>query len=615
MRSSADLQPARDGARLPRCGIGATASGLPENVRSVLEDGLCTACGTCIGLCPRGALPSRWDIDEGLAIRVDEERCTRCGICLRACPGREVDLPALTEFFLGRLSWRSRGPLEPPALASTSGGGVAPSPRELQLWARREEADFVGVSRGVFAGWASEKSVRWRGSSGGLTTAILLGALETGFVDGVLVTRMDPDHPLQAASYVAVDRQGVLAATGSKYTVTSPNLLLGELMRRKGRFAVVGLPCHIEGLRKAQLAIPQLRRRIVLAVGLFCGTTCTPRGTIVGIRRAGIDPEKVVSIAYRGEGWPGSFRLSLSSGVVRDLPYPDYFDPWFAAHIPPRCLVCPDGTNELADLAVGDAWVERHAPGNGNGASFVVVRSPSAVRLMERLQPRWVQLEETTGAEIIEAQAETYAVNRQGVRGNLWLRAKTGRAMPQFPGVRQSDDVSERRAAMAGALRNGAYRLASRVRYPADDVGAATASAQALTRRREAVPNLTSGFERESKEGTIVDGVRADHPDACTACHSCELACSYHHLGLFRPSHSSVWVDRDPDSGAVVRHLQVEPGAERRLCDACVGEDVRQCDAFCNRPAVRAVLSERESSPGQPLGLASPGKAADDDTD
>ena len=354
------------------------------------------------------------------------------------------------------------GRLEPPALAPTSGGEVAPSPGELRQWARTGQEDFVGLSRQVLAGWASDDALRRRGSSGGLITAILLGALETGFIDGVVVTGMDPRHPLRAHSYLAVDRRGVLAASGSKYTVTSPNRVLGTLMKREGSYALVGLPCHIEGLRKAQLAVPRLRRRVVLAVGLFCGTTCTPRGTVVGIRRAGVDPREVVSIAYRGHGWPGSFRLTLRSGAVTEVPYPDYFDPWFSAHIPPRCLVCPDGTNELADLSVGDAWVDRFAPGTGDGASFVIVRSPAAVRLLRELEPGSVHLEPASAEELVEAQAETYAVNRQGVRGNLWLRSRTGRATPCFPGVGVSDDRSEQRAAALAAARNGAYRIAGR---------------------------------------------------------------------------------------------------------------------------------------------------------
>jgi coenzyme F420 hydrogenase subunit beta len=143
---------------------------------------------------------------------------------------------------------------------------------------------------------------------------------------------------------------------------------LGKLLGMPGRYALVGLPCQIQGLRKAQAAIPPLRRRVVLALGLFCGTTCTPRGTAIGIRRAGVDPNDVAGIAYRGEGWPGAFRLTLRSGSVVEVPYPDYLDPWFAAHVPQRCLVCPDGTNELADVAIGDAWVERFQSESGRGS-------------------------------------------------------------------------------------------------------------------------------------------------------------------------------------------------------------------------------------------------------
>jgi formate dehydrogenase subunit beta len=38
-------------------------------------------------------------------------------------------------------------------------------------------------------GWAASEDVRSRGASGGLVTAVLAAALETGFVDSVLVLK------------------------------------------------------------------------------------------------------------------------------------------------------------------------------------------------------------------------------------------------------------------------------------------------------------------------------------------------------------------------------------------------------------------------------------------
>jgi NAD-dependent dihydropyrimidine dehydrogenase PreA subunit len=40
----------------------------------------CTGCGSCVEVCPHGAI----EVIEGLA-RIDESRCTDCGACVEAC--------------------------------------------------------------------------------------------------------------------------------------------------------------------------------------------------------------------------------------------------------------------------------------------------------------------------------------------------------------------------------------------------------------------------------------------------------------------------------------------------------------------------------------------------
>ena len=45
-----------------------------------LQGELCTGCGQCLDVCPRGALSLR----EG-TVQVDRERCDACGACEGAC--------------------------------------------------------------------------------------------------------------------------------------------------------------------------------------------------------------------------------------------------------------------------------------------------------------------------------------------------------------------------------------------------------------------------------------------------------------------------------------------------------------------------------------------------
>ena len=78
-------------------------------------------------------------------------------------------------------------------------------------------------------------------------------------------------------------------------------------------------------------------------------------------------------------------RLETRHGTVRWRDYPDYFDRHVAALTPPRCRICPDALVELADLSVGDAWLDRFA--GSDGVSDLIVRTPAGQRLAGAISP------------------------------------------------------------------------------------------------------------------------------------------------------------------------------------------------------------------------------------
>ena len=47
------------------------------------------------------------------------------------------------------------------------------------------------------------------------------------------------------------------------------NIAFEEILEHDGKYAVVGLPCHIHGLRKAQELNKKLRERIVFSFAFF----------------------------------------------------------------------------------------------------------------------------------------------------------------------------------------------------------------------------------------------------------------------------------------------------------------------------------------------------------
>lgn len=423
------MYPRPAGAHHPAQRWGTMAS---MSVRRIYEDGLCTQCGTCAALCPKGAVELRWGGEQGYAVEVDPEACDDCGHCLTVCPGAGFD-------FTPAAWWRGEHE------------GI-PAP------------DFLGPWRGLWFGWASDAGTRHAGASGGVATAILQGALERGVVDAALLVGSDPDNALATLPVVARTADEIAACRGSKYNVAALNTLLRTVLEEPGRYALVGLPCHLQGLRLAERHSRRLRERVVLALGIFCGLTGEPRATVLAARRAGVDPADLVRVGYRGPGWPGVLRLETSSGAVTEVPYPDYYDEYAAACTPPRCRVCPDALAELADISVGDTWLERFT--GCDGVSDVIARTAAGERLVRDLMTDRLALSEATPEEMIASQSETYRVKRPVFRGRLWLRRLSARPVPSYPGLRTSPSPADVAAGLTDLARETVYRRLGRLRYP-----------------------------------------------------------------------------------------------------------------------------------------------------
>jgi Fe-S-cluster-containing dehydrogenase component len=66
----------------------------------------------------------------------------------------------------------------------------------------------------------------------------------------------------------------------------------------------------------------------------------------------------------------------------------------------------------------------------------------------------------------------------------------------------------------------------------------------------------------------------------CTACRACELACHYHHSGVFGTTENSVTIEYQPDSG----NLNI---SINETCDECGGEILPFCVKYCAPRAIQ----------------------------
>ena len=291
------------------------------------------------------------DRKKGIYVpQLDEERCNRCGLCFEVCPGHAVDFEELN----------------------------------LEIFGKHPEDARLGNYVNCYTGHATDYGIRYNSSSGGLVTALLIYALEERMVDGALVTRMKKDKPLEPEPFLARTRDEIIQAAKSKYCPVPANIVLKEVIKAKEgeRFAVVGLPCHVHGIRKIESGDNKLRNKIAYRLGIFCGHAPTFWWTEFHLWRKGIRRGQIAGLDYRGEGWPGGIVINLKDGSKRFIQYNDawgYFSDSFYSR---RCTLCCDHSAELADISFGDAWLPEFAEDKA-GKSIVICRNKRGEEILQ----------------------------------------------------------------------------------------------------------------------------------------------------------------------------------------------------------------------------------------
>jgi coenzyme F420 hydrogenase subunit beta len=366
------------------------------NIDNVVEEGLCIGCGTCISVCPTDSIKMEVDHRQGIYFpHVDKENCRQCGMCMQVCPGQTVDFKQMNQEIFGKI------------------------PQDV----------LFGNYSNCYIGHANDNVIRFNATSGGLVTALLVFALEQKMINGALVTRMNPDKPLQPQPFIARTREEIIAASKSKYCPVPANTALKEILKSKEgeKFAVVGLPCHIEGIRKAEAINKKLKDKIILHLGLFCAHTDGFRQTEFVLNKYSIKKDQVTSFQYRGHGWPGSVVIQLANGKEYLIPFQKYIN-WHMLWLysPHGCQWCMDGCAEFADASFGDAWLPEYRQDN-LGKSVIITRNNIANDLIEKAtQTGKIQLTNIKAEKIAESQKSLLYSKKIGsiARIKLFQRSK-----------------------------------------------------------------------------------------------------------------------------------------------------------------------------------------------
>jgi coenzyme F420 hydrogenase subunit beta len=307
--------------------------------------------------------------------------CAGCGGCAALAPGK-VRMVENADGFLRPVQ---DAPLDPDQEAEIA--RICPGLGQEVIAAGRQDDPLWGPYIEMCSGHATDSEVRFRGSSGGALSALLLHLLETRAVDAVIQTAASPDLAIGNTTVISTDRAAVLAAAGSRYAPSAPLAHLREYLIPGRRFAFVGKPCDVAALRAMTATDARLAGAIPVMLSFFCAGVPSHRGGRAVLAALGTDLADIKEFRFRGNGWPGKATATLKDGREKSMSYHDSWGKILSRHVQFRCKICADGTGTAADLVCADAW-ESDEEGyplfeEENGTSLIVARTVAGQEILK----------------------------------------------------------------------------------------------------------------------------------------------------------------------------------------------------------------------------------------
>ena len=367
---------------------------------------------------------------------VDRKHCCGCGACAYVEPER---------YRMSDLTDEGRRPLPIIQNGTHLGDAAAACPGAslVHRFDRRDPAldhslmPAWGPVYEVWEGHAADEEIRWAGSSGGAATALALYCIEREGMEGVVHAAARENRAYLNETVMSRTREELLGRTGSRYAPASPCDGLGMIEAAARPCVFIGKPCDVAGARRGAELRPALAEKLGLTIAFFCAGAPSTKGTLDLLRHAGVeDPERVTSLRYRGNGWPGRWvaRWRDESGEERESSL-SYEESWgfLEKYRQWRCRICPDHTGEFADVAVGDPWYRKIREGEA-GSSLIVARTSRGVEILRAAAGAgYVKLETRDSTLLPRSQP-----NLLRTRGRLWgqmaVMKLSGAPLPTYRG-------------------------------------------------------------------------------------------------------------------------------------------------------------------------------------
>lgn len=332
----------------------------PKVISQVVDNDLCIGCGLCTYACPSDALSMEWN-SEGFIVATLSGKCDDDNSCIKVCPfnpnpeNSVKNETAIADIFLSENT-------------------------HTDAKLGRVISTYVGYSN----------QFRKTSSSGGIATYIFDQLLKEQVVDYVFCVESSSNSKSHYNYHVISSTSELTASSKTKYYPVTLSSVFDEIDKLDGRVAIVGVACFIKAIRLAQYYEPILKDKIPFTVGIICGGVKSKFFTEYLASKAGSDPDDISYPQYRIKD-PESVALDYSFGFIdnqsqesKRIKMREVGDMWGTGFFKANaCDFCEDVATELADISLGDAWIEPYK-NDGLGNSVIITRSPLADKLIKQ---------------------------------------------------------------------------------------------------------------------------------------------------------------------------------------------------------------------------------------